>query len=589
MFGRPVHVQRILALAAACAGVVAAPWRALATDIHGVEPAALDQPRVNAILRPTASDDPYWADFFGQKAFNIQAFYDTGASGVLLSANTSASLGTLGNPGIPQLSYQSKPVVYEDVGVAGSDRFNVSTSLSVAIAPFHPNVDDQVANAEDQFNNSGTFTGIDLSYYKHTFNNVRTQVGPIVNDPANENPLLEDLDVFGMPTMKGKVIVMDPKPTDTLLDTMRTYTYNPGTAFNASTADSDPGIPNTTRRIKLSYGSFNAFSQTGTLDASNNLVPFTGATLTANQPTLEHNPFIGPNPVNPAGDTTPPVKISYGNKSVSGSFLLDTGAAASIISTAKALALGITVDDSDPDNPQLVGVPADQQFQLTIGGIGGTKKVPGFFLSSLLVRTMEGNAANDNDPKHFRFTDAPVLVSDITVKNPSNNQTLTLDGIFGMNYLIASAFVSEGGPLGITIGDLAQGAFDWVVFDEPNGLLSVRPRLPGDANRDGKVDFADLVAIAQHYGAQPTSDDPWTDGDFNGDGVIDFADLVALAQHYNLSDLAAGDVLELPHYDLSQLGQASAVPEPAFALGAFAGIVAIGGRRRRIFKHSPRA
>jgi hypothetical protein len=560
--------------------VFVAPVASLATDIHGVQPAALDQPRVNAIISPATGGDPLWADFDGQKAFNIQAFYDTGASGVLLSVNTATALGTLGNPGVTQQTYNGQPVVYEDVGVNGSDRFNVSTSLNISIAPYHPNIDQNVADAEDQFNNSGnppSFQGIDLSYYNHTFTNIRTQIG----HADATNPDLDDVDVFGIPTMKGKVVVMDPKPVDTLFDTMRTYTYAPGTAYNAAQADSNPGIPKTTRTIKLSYGSFDKYSQTGTVDSTGKLTPIPPAQVGNYAPTLDHNPFIGPNPVNPAGDTTPPVKISYGNLSTTGSFLLDTGAAASIISENKARALGVTVDYSNPDNPVLNGVPADQQFQLTIGGVGGTKKVAGFYLSSLQVKTMEATATGD-DSKSFRFLDAPVLVSNITVANPNNAaDTLTLDGIFGMNYLVASAYVSEGGEGGLpTIGALTQGAFDWAVFDEPNGLLKLRPRLPGDANRDGTVDFLDLAALAQSYNGSATTDDPWNAGDFNGDGVVDFLDLAIMAQHYNASDLNAGDVLELPQYDLSP--GAAGVPEPGgFALAGVLGCGWLCGRRRR--------
>lgn len=57
------------------------------------------------------------------------------------------------------------------------------------------------------------------------------------------------------------------------------------------------------------------------------------------------------------------------------------------------------------------------------------------------------------------------------------------------------------------------------------------PLLPGDADGDGKVDFADLVILARNYGR--TSGVTWSDGDFNGDGTVDFDDLVLLARHYS--------------------------------------------------------
>ena len=51
-----------------------------------------------------------------------------------------------------------------------------------------------------------------------------------------------------------------------------------------------------------------------------------------------------------------------------------------------------------------------------------------------------------------------------------------------------------------------------------------------DANHDRKVDFGDLVVLAQNYGTP--SGATFDKGDFNYDGKVDFADLVLLAQHY---------------------------------------------------------
>lgn len=53
--------------------------------------------------------------------------------------------------------------------------------------------------------------------------------------------------------------------------------------------------------------------------------------------------------------------------------------------------------------------------------------------------------------------------------------------------------------------------------------------VPGDADRNGFVNFQDLVILARNYGASNAS---WAMGDFNGDLKVNFADLVLLASHY---------------------------------------------------------
>src|SRR5262249_24106923 len=150
-------------------------------------------------------------------------FLDTGASGLLLSNESADGLG------IAREQSGGQTVVFHDVGVAGSDTFNVSEPLNVSVAPFNPNSDiDHLATWQ--------------SVYTQSFGPVRMQIGAV---PESDNPVLQNLDVFGTPILKGKVAVFDPKPVDTFLDTMRTYIYDPGTSFNASKADTAPGIPST--------------------------------------------------------------------------------------------------------------------------------------------------------------------------------------------------------------------------------------------------------------------------------------------------------------------------------------------------------
>ena len=60
--------------------------------------------------------------------------------------------------------------------------------------------------------------------------------------------------------------------------------------------------------------------------------------------------------------------------------------------------------------------------------------------------------------------------------------------------------------------------------------------VPGDLNFDGRVNFTDLLTLAQHYGQQ---DAGWIGGDLDGSGTVDFGDLLTLAQHYGAGPTGA--------------------------------------------------
>jgi hypothetical protein len=461
-----------------------------AVNLSDIYAAALDQPQINAMVTIGSNTTPQMAttesfdfetgEFTTIKTFTIPAYFDTGASGILFSTPTSLQFG------IPATA-----TIYSDVGVGGTSDFQVSPDLKIALAHFYPR------NDLDQFADAGQTIPITSMYQPLPAPNtsVRAQVGPY--EPLVENPITDELaillgelsavDVIGMPAMKGLVVVIDPKPVNNfgqLLELdfenateipdvfMRTFVYSPNTLFNPATQNTDPGIPNTSHRVKLSYGTFDRFTQVTPLGADG--------------PTLERNPFIGVDPVavleGKPTDGTPGIKITRqtaGGQTLTseGNWLLDTGAAASMISREQAEAIGVKYRDGTykSDAPILEdeeGNVLPNQFQLTIGGIGGQFTAAGFFLDSALLRTMEGNPLDDNDPNHINFLNAAVLIADITVADPLTGETLTLDGIFGMNFLTASVNLSQGDGFP-EITDMATGYFDWITFDETNGILGL--------------------------------------------------------------------------------------------------------------------
>jgi hypothetical protein len=407
---------------------LAAP--AIAEDIEGVQPAALDQPRINLIMRRQAGGPVLMVA--GQAGFNVEAFLDTGASGIMLSPHTAQQLGiareTVSAPG-----GKGGEARFEDVGVGGGDQFAVSEPLLLSLASYSPST-----NTDDTDAIAGTYT-LNVGPF-------RAQIGPLGGGGDLLTALaMADLDVAGMPVMRDKIVVLNVKPVNTFSDTIRTTIYDPATA--------PAGIATCKRHVKLGYASFARFTTT--------------SPASAQPPSMAENPFIGPNPLAAANDRTPPMQAAHHGKTIAGSWLLDTGAAASMISRANAASLGVTYVEGTfgTDHPKLAGVPADQQFTLTVGGVGGSKKAAGFFLDELRLSTTEGQP--------LVFKRAPVLVSDITVQDRATGKSLTLDGVFGMNFLTASCMVDESALLP-DMKNMTAGAFEKIVIDHRAGVLGLQ-------------------------------------------------------------------------------------------------------------------
>ncbi len=463
------------------------------------------------------------------QVFNITGYFDTGASSILLSDTTANSLGipasntlysdvgVLGSDmfavsqevrvGIANYNYTRTDLdVFNTDGTANTTPYTLvqnpvnpaTNNVRLQIGPIaHQIVQNpvvgQTGELSDAINKALQDLGLgSLKELNDLLALFGTDTFDLPNNLDETTQMIGQLnatDVIGMPAMKGKVVVIDPTRVNNLgdffanIDTindmpdvfLHTYVYAPNTPYNALAKDTNPGIPTTSHHVKLSYASFDRFIQ---LTSSNADAPVA--------PTLTHNPFIGtdpvallfPDPQHPV-ENVPGIRITRGTYASEGNWLLDTGAVASMISTFQAANLHVhylagTFGTAAPVLVDDSGTPLTDQFTLAIGGIGGDPvTLAGFFLDSLLLRTMEGTSSG-NDQFNIRFLGAPVLVNDISLQDQATGKILTLDGIFGMNFLISSTPIDQSDPYDPMAGFApVQGYFDWITFDEPAGILGL--------------------------------------------------------------------------------------------------------------------
>lgn len=131
----------------------------------------------------------------------------------------------------------------------------------------------------------------------------------------------------------------------------------------------------------------------------------------------------------------PGIETGQGQNTSSDTFLLDTGAGLSMITTATAARLGLNMDPDDPNTDILDYIP--------IGGIGGSIDAPMVIIDRISIPTVEG--------VDLVMTDLVVAVLDIP----------GIGGIFGMNMLTSGQvppILSEDG-IGVT------GYFDSALLD----------------------------------------------------------------------------------------------------------------------------
>ncbi len=141
-----------------------------------------------------------------------------------------------------------------------------------------------------------------------------------------------------------------------------------------------------------------------------------------------------------------------------------------------------------------------------------------------------------------------MLVLDVSVLDPTSGQVITLDGNFGMNFLVASFAVD-----GTTLGESSAGAFDWITFDQPNGLLGLHlpgagpvspppPPPPLMSTITGTL-YEDLNASKTKDGNEPGLAGRTVYLDLDGSGTLTSADrttTTGTGGSYTFGNLAAG-------------------------------------------------
>jgi autotransporter-associated beta strand protein len=150
----------------------------------------------------------------------------------------------------------------------------------------------------------------------------------------------------------------------------------------------------------------------------------------------------------------------------------------------------------------------------------------------------------------------------------------------GIQSSVAAATPARAVGYGEASDVLGAAGGDFMGTPVDGDTYLARYTIVGDATLDGRVGFADLVALAQNYNTS-TGDVPWNRGDFTYDGNVGFADLVALAQNYN-SALPVGAIAGAPAGFDEELARAFArVPEPGALAMVGVATAALSLRRRR--------
>lgn len=211
--------------------------------------------------------------------------------------------------------------------------------------------------------------------------------------------------------------------------------------------------------------------------------------------------------------------------------------------------------------------PVSRVASLTVGA-GGTARVvasPVAGARTLVMHDLSVTAGGRLDVQNNRLVvDYDALsspLSSIVSLIKSGSVVGAPDPAMGVGYAEAADVLRLSGD--------QTGNFGGAAVDATSVL--VRFTLLGDANLDGRVDFADFQRLERGFGRAGQS---WSGGDFDYDGVVGRSDFMLLYANYHRGlDGAGAAAVEV---------MAASVPEPAGAavVGCFATCITILASRR---------
>lgn len=172
--------------------------------------------------------------------------------------------------------------------------------------------------------------------------------------------------------------------------------------------------------------------------------------------------------------------------------------------------------------------------------------------TSMVYDVNEGPASSFAIPKHV-FEDQLLFVAEelsagyeIWVHDGSTTEMVDVH-IGGGDFTdepVSFQFVEYGNSLVFKGSTPFEGAELFIIRGNAQPPL---PRVPGDVDENGLVEFSDFLILSNNFGRENAS---WSDGDFDGDGSVLFADFLALAANFGAS---------------SQIAPATATTDPALA------------------------